>query len=274
MISVVINTKNEEGNIARAIRSVEGFADDILVADMNSSDNTPAIARTLGARVITVPDFGFVEPARELAVEAALHDWILILDADEVLRPTLAGRLEEIASAGRPLTVRVHMMTFMFGTEIAHSGWSSARELHMRFFHRSVADFRPRIHTEPVARTGAEVITLPDQPEMCLIHFNYTDWSHFLAKLDRYTTVEAIHALEDPGNVSVPRTSEAIRVFVSRYFRDSGWRNGRQGLLLSLLMLCYHLLVAEKAKLRITHGTTESILAEYDSQASAFQNGS
>src|SRR6476620_10085547 len=71
LISVVINAKNEERWIVQAISSVEGFADEVVVADMASVDRTAQLARSAGAIVINVPEFGYVEPARRVAIDAA-----------------------------------------------------------------------------------------------------------------------------------------------------------------------------------------------------------
>ena len=89
MITAIINTRNEEHNVGRAISSLNEVADEIIVADMASSDDTVKIALQLGARIIEVPNIGFVEPARKLAVSAASHEWILLLDADEIVAPGL-----------------------------------------------------------------------------------------------------------------------------------------------------------------------------------------
>src|SRR5688572_12024024 len=94
-ISVVINTFNEEKNIERAIKSV-AWADEILVCDMHSDDNTAIIARKLGATVFLHKRVGFVEPARNFAISKASNDWILILDADEEIPGSLSDKFKEI----------------------------------------------------------------------------------------------------------------------------------------------------------------------------------
>lgn len=78
-VSVVINTLNEEKNIAFAIRSVSGFADEIVVVDMHSDDNTCKIAESFGAKVFAYERTNYVEPARNYAISKATGDWILFL---------------------------------------------------------------------------------------------------------------------------------------------------------------------------------------------------
>ncbi|PYU89881.1 MAG: glycosyltransferase family 2 protein, partial [Acidobacteria bacterium] len=96
-ISVVVNTLNEEKNLPYALRSVRSWVDEIVVVDMHSQDRTVEIAREYGAKVYSHEPMGFVEPARAFAVAQAGGDWILILDADEVVPLLLSRRLREIA---------------------------------------------------------------------------------------------------------------------------------------------------------------------------------
>ena len=88
-ISAVINTFNEEKNIKRCIDSLKNFADEIVVVDMQSIDKTKEIAKSMGAKVFDCDYVGYVEPARNFAIKKAKNDWILILDADEELLPSL-----------------------------------------------------------------------------------------------------------------------------------------------------------------------------------------
>ena len=114
-ISVVINTLNEEKNLPRAVASVKSFADEIVVVDMESTDKTPELAKSLGAKVFTHKKTGYVEPARNFALRQAQCPWLFILDADEevpeglddsiqpglLLRPTgTDGRVSGLVQAG------------------------------------------------------------------------------------------------------------------------------------------------------------------------------
>src|SRR3989337_4151360 len=92
-ISVVINTLNEEKNLPRAIASIKGLADEIIVVDMQSDDNTKEVAEKLGALVYDHKRTGYVEPARNFAISKASGDWVLVLDADEEVPPKLREKL-------------------------------------------------------------------------------------------------------------------------------------------------------------------------------------
>ena len=93
-ISVVINTYNAEEHLAQVIDSVKGF-DEVLVCDMESTDRTLDIARSHGCRIITFErkHYNIVEPAREFAIHQAQYDWVLVVDADELVTPQLKDYL-------------------------------------------------------------------------------------------------------------------------------------------------------------------------------------
>ena len=94
-VTCTIIACNEAERIARTIRSVEGLVDEVLVVDSGSTDGTQDIAKSLGARVIHNPWPGF-GPQKRFAEEAARHDWILNLDADEWLPPALQAELKAL----------------------------------------------------------------------------------------------------------------------------------------------------------------------------------
>ena len=89
-ISVVINTYNAERHLLQVINAAKGF-DEIVVCDMESTDNTLAIAKSMGCRVVTFEkkDYNIVEPARQFAIEQAAFPWVLVLDADEIVSEEL-----------------------------------------------------------------------------------------------------------------------------------------------------------------------------------------
>ncbi|MCX6704644.1 MAG: glycosyltransferase family 2 protein, partial [Candidatus Woesebacteria bacterium] len=95
-ISVVINTLNEEKNLPRAIASVKGLANEVVVCDMESGDKTVEVARSLGAKVFAHEKTGYVEPARNFAVSKASNPWVLVLDADEEVPDKLALKISQI----------------------------------------------------------------------------------------------------------------------------------------------------------------------------------
>lgn len=264
----IIHTKNEERNIARALRSLSGVCDELLVADMKSSDGTRAIAIGLGARVLDVPDYGYADPAWSLALDAVQADWIIRIDADEFLPPNLADRLKEIADTDAADVVDVPRLNFMFGKALRGTGWASDWDRHFFFFKpehlRSVPPELTKVHTTMGPLAGARVLRLPAEDDLSVWHFNYTDWAHFVTKMNRYTSLEAEQGV--PGARSSLRSliQSLVREIKYRGIKGRAWRDGYRGAGLVALMCTYRSLVWLKSRQLDEVGDEEAIRALYD----------
>lgn len=273
-ISVAMNTLDEEANLPYALRSVAPWVDDIVVVDMGSTDGTVEIARRFGATVIEHPPLGFADPARAVAVDATRGDWILILDADEVVPPALARELRRIAAEGRRDVVYIPFRNFFVGAALRHTFVGLGNDRHARFFRRGSLRTSGRIHAyvrpEPAART----VTLPRRPELAMQHFGYLDLAHFAAKIDRYTTIEArqMYARGEHAG-SVRALWSTIGEFLTHYVRFRGFLDGWRGLYYSLFMAHYY--AAKWGKLRELHevGGRDRVRAAYRAEAEAWLAG-
>lgn len=250
LITGIIHTKNEERNVAQAINSLRQIADEIVVADMNSADRTREIAEELGARVISVPDYGIPEPAFEISYSAAKHPWIFRLDADEILPKSLAAKLLEVANGGDWDVVEIPYLNFFIGRPLLHTGWGPVSDRHTRFFRKSkLQTSSSRVHTEDTFSADARLLKLEPEISTSVWHFNYLDWSHFLEKLNRYTTAEATAIIDSGKSFGGRQLLRAcIKEFAWRYLRRRGYKDGYRGAVLTFLMVTYR--VAIYAKLR------------------------
>jgi (heptosyl)LPS beta-1,4-glucosyltransferase len=247
-ISVIINTLNEEAHIASAIASVKE-ASEIIVCDMHSDDKTAEIAKKLGAKVVTHKRVGYVEPARNFAISQAKNDWILILDADEVVTDDLWKMLVEIAARGDIDYVEIPRKNLIFNKWMIGSMWWP--DYNIRFFKKNAVIWSDRIHSKP--QTKGQGTTLPAKEQLAFIHYHYTSVDQFLTRLNRYTSIQADHLVED-GYVF--RWQDVIEKplgeFLSRYFANNGYKDGLHGLALGLLQglsfLVMYLKVWEKEK--------------------------
>ena len=120
-ISAYIIAYNEAETVADAIRSVQ-WADEVVVADSHSTDDTAAIAQALGARVVQIPFQGF-GALRNEAVAACTHEWVFSLDSDERCTPEAAAELRELADRAEHGAYFVPRRNYFLGREIRHSGW-------------------------------------------------------------------------------------------------------------------------------------------------------
>ena len=261
MISVVINTLNEEKNIGRAIESVKSFADEIVVVDMESVDNTVSVAKKLGAVVFTHKPMHYVEPARNFAISKAKGEWIFIIDADEEAPKTLLVELGRIAHAGTHDFVRIPRKNIIFGKWMQHSRWWPDENI--RFFKKGSVSWEDEIHSIPV--TKGEGITLKSDVSFALTHHHYDSVEQFIDRLNRYTSIQA-EELHKRGKSAtyVDFVKRPTSEFVSRYFAGLGYKDGIHGIALAFLQafseLCVYLKLWQLGGFRDEHARLPQIV--------------
>jgi glycosyltransferase involved in cell wall biosynthesis len=267
-ISAVINTLNEERNLAYALRSVRAWVDEIVVVDMHSEDRTVEIAREFGAEVYLFERMGFCEPARKYAVEQATGEWVLLIDADEMIPLRLSEKLMEIAADDAADVVVVPWLNYLLGGPLWHTGWGPDQDDHPRFFKKDKMSLNSRIHGSTRPSPGTRVLRLAYDDKLPFHHFNYVDSAHFLEKLNRYTTIEAQQAFERGEPVSRYKAlRQAAAEFKNRYFRLRGYRDGWRGFYLSGFMAMYRWATCAKLQELYSTGGRDNILNSYRSAA-------
>ena len=231
-ISVVINTLNEEKNIARAITSIKGLADEILVVDMHSSDNTVEIAEKFGAKVYLHKNVGYVEPARNFAISKARKDWILILDADEELPFKLVKKLKDIVKNPKADYYRIPRKNIIFDKWMKYSRWWP--DYNIRFFKKNSVSWSDEIHSIPLTQgTGADIEA---KEELAIIHYNYSSIEQYLERMNRYTSIQADFLINQGYKfIWKDLITKPTGEFLSRYFSGEGYKDGLHGLSLCLL---------------------------------------
>jgi glycosyltransferase involved in cell wall biosynthesis len=267
-ISAVINTLNEEKSLPFALRSVQPWVDEIVVVDMYSDDRTVDIAREFGAKVFFHERMGFVEPARPFAVAKATGDWILLLDADELVPFPLSQRLLAIAQGDRADLVRIPWLNYLLGAPLMHTGWGPTQDPHMRFFKRGFLQASPQIHSPLLPRSGGRVLVIPYEPACAILHFNYLDSADFLERLNRYTSIEAQQAFERGERATpVGVLIKAAKGFGLHFIKRRGFRDGWRGFYLSLFMSFYRIVTAAKLQELTALGPRELIESRYRQEA-------
>lgn len=249
-ISVVINTLNEEKNLSRAIASVRKLADEIVVVDMESDDNTIEIAKAAGAKVFTHKRTGYVEPARNYAIDKCDGDWILILDADEEISGKLAAKLADVTKSDAGANYyRLPRKNIVFGKWLEHSRWWP--DYNIRFFRKGSVIWDDTIHSIPKA--SGEGIDLPVSENSAIIHYNYSSVFQYIERLNRYTDIQAESLVKSGYKFNwQDLIRKPVSEFLSRLFDGEGYKDGIHGLALSLLQafseLCVYLKIWEKEK--------------------------
>ncbi len=227
-LSVVIIARNEARRIGSCLDSVR-FADERIVADTGSEDDTALVAEAHGARVISIPFTGF-GPTKQQAIEKARGDWVLSLDADEQVSAALGDEiLEAIRAGGASDGYILRRRAWFLGRRINHGGWGSDQVL--RLFRRGRGRFSEDLVHERIAVAGP-VGRLRHHLE----HHSEATFAGYLAKIERYSTLAAEAIAADPeeragvGPGLAHATARLIKMCVFR----GGWRDGLHGALLAV----------------------------------------
>ena len=231
-VSVVINTLNEEKNLPRLLASIKGFADEVVVVDMESEDKTAEIAEKWGASVYSHRKTGYVEPARNFAISKARYEWILILDADEELPKTLAKKLQQIAKNPTADYYRIPRKNIIFETWIKHSKWWP--DYNIRFFKKGKVSWSEVIHSVPMTQgKGADLLAKEDY---AIVHYNYASLEDYLYRMNRYTSIQS-QILISSGYKFIWKDliSKPSAEFLGRYLVSEGYKDGVHGIALALL---------------------------------------
>ncbi len=242
-ISAVVNTFNEEKNIVRCLDSVRQFVDEVVVTDMYSTDNTVMLAKKSGAKVFYHENTGYVEPARNFALAKAGGDWIFLIDADEVLPETLGEKLRRLAEHADYDFYRLPRKNLIFKKWIQHSGWWPDHQI--RFFKKDKVTWGDDIHSIPI--TEGKGMDLPPEEKNALVHYNYDSVEQFVARLNRYSGIEAEAKIRSGYEFKLKNLLTApVNEFLARYFAWEGYKDGLHGLVLALLQAFSFLVVELK----------------------------
>ena len=259
-ITVVMVTYNEERMLAESLDSVRALADEIVVGDLGSKDASRSIALAHGAKVVDLPHAEAVEMVRPGLVARASGDWILLLDPDEVVSPRLCVSLRQLMEANDHDVAELTFLTYMMGRQLRGTGWSPARERHVRFFRRGRVELRSEVHSPPRAKHGARLASLGPEAG-CVHHFNYVSWEQFITKMNRYTSLEASDRFASGASASVWGLVRELALEVAgRGVLDRSWRDGWRGAALLMLMLAYRTLVFAKHRLLVSVGTQADVV--------------
>jgi len=225
-ISAVIITRDAAAHLAEVLAAVD-FCSERLVLDSGSTDETCEIARTAGARV-EHQDFLGYGPQKCRAVALACHDWILAVDADEVLDEGARDAIRRLDLADPHACWALRRRTFIGGQEVRHGAWR--HDLVLRLFNRTTAGFKPLpVHEE--VESGRRPELLPGSLE----HYSYASCGDVLARAIRYAPLKAaiMRRKGQPARVwTLP--FRGLAAFLGSYLWRGGWQDGAAGFVVAL----------------------------------------
>jgi glycosyltransferase involved in cell wall biosynthesis len=234
-LTVTVITRNEAADIGDALASV-AWADEIVVVDSESTDETAAIARRHNARVVVREWPGYVGQKNH-AASLASHDWILSLDADERVTPGLAAEIKALM-ARAPEAIghaafRIPRVTWHLGRWIRTTDWYP--DYQVRLYDRRAAQWSGRYVHEAVAVRGTTGRLRGE-----LQHYAYRDIADHLETIDRYTTLAARQMQESGRRASLLEIAgHPPLAFLRNYIAHGGIRDGVPGVIISAMNAYY-----------------------------------
>ena len=186
-ISVVINTYNAERDLERVLDAVKDF-DEVLICDMESTDKTLDIAKKYGCNIVTFErkTYNIVEPAREFAIHEARFDWVLVVDADEIVTPELKEYLyRRIKEDDCPNGLYIPRKNYFMGRFMR----CHYPDHILRFFRKDKTHWPPIIHCTPVVDGRVEKIPAKNK-ELAFEHLANDSVENIVNKTNQYTRNE------------------------------------------------------------------------------------
>lgn len=240
-LSVLIITLNEEYNLARCLKSLPK-CDEIIVLDSGSSDNTLEIAKSFGAQV-SYRKFDNYSAQKNTGIERCHGDWVLCLDADEVLDKKLAEEILKIISLDidkGPVAYRLKRSLVYMGKKLR---FGKTTDYPTRLFRRSLGRFEKSIHEELVLSQGRTVYL----NQGILLHYSYKNLTEYFYRFNAYTS--ALAQTNYQKQKKIFWFGHAMRPwaeFFRRYILTLGFLDGWQGYSFALLSSFYAFVKYEK----------------------------
>ncbi|MEN9590013.1 MAG: hypothetical protein RLZZ481_1799 [Pseudomonadota bacterium] len=226
-LSVIIITKNEATRIADCLASV-CFADEVIVLDGFSTDDTASVARALGAQVHQVADWPGFGPQKNRVLALATQPWVLSLDADERVTPELQAEIIQTLSDPAYDGYRLARLSEFCGKQIHHSGWWP--DYVLRLFRRELGAFDDVPVHEQVVLTGRV-----GKLKACLLHFPFENLDALVVKINRYSGEAAKLMATQGKRVGVlGLIGHSVWTFIRIYLLKRGFLDGRHGFVLAV----------------------------------------
>lgn len=229
-ISAVIITFNEESNIDRCLLSMKDVADEVVVVDSYSTDNTPDIAKNYKARVVTQSFLGFTEQ-KNFALDQATYDHVLSLDADEVLSDELIKSILAVKKDWKSDGYMLNRLNNYCGKWIKNSGWYPDYKL--RLWDRRKGRWVGGLVHETVKIDSSSV----DKLEGNLLHYSYTSINQHIQQIVKYSDLGAAD-LSTHNKKIIPFLHlwlYPVYTFFNKYLLKQGIRDGYYGFIIAYL---------------------------------------
>lgn len=253
-ISVVINTYNAGKYLKIVLDSVRAF-DEVVVCDMESVDDTINIATQYGCKIVTFPkgEHRICEPARDFAIHSASNDWVLVVDADEIVPAALRQYLYDyIDKSGDKVALAIPRINLFMDKE--------ARDLpdyQLRFFKKDLAKWHPVIHSRP--EIDGKIGKVPNKRVLSFRHLDNPSVSSRINKIDRYSDYEVGKRCNRRYGL-FDLAFRPMWFFIKSYILGRGFLDGVRGIIKAYLAMVYQIVFVSKIIENQTHDNQSNTL--------------
>ena len=237
-LTIIVHTRNSSRTLEKALHSISQIASQLIVMDMESSDNSIEIAKKYNAEIYTTKNVGYTDPARNEAIQKVSQPWLFLLDADEWIESELREKIQSLIQMSDD-SISAYAFpreNHIFGL-IAKTGWWP--DYQVRLFRNGTVRWGSKIHSKPEI-TGL-IQQMPDEKQFAIQHDNYPTVFEFVDRLNRYTTIEA-----ENGRSQQSPLKTFIDEYLRRYVVMDGMKQGNYGQSLAVLQGMYEAVKAIK----------------------------
>lgn len=232
-LSVVLATFNEEANIRRCLEAVKNLTDDLVVVDGSSTDNTVKIAKHLGAQVISTSNKPIFHINKQLAMNEAKGEWVLQLDADEVVDDELKQSIRDIVSSDSEFDAFwIKRKNYFLGKFLTKGG--QYPDMVIRLYRNGKARLPQKDVHEQMEVDGTIGIV-----DGHLLHYNAPTFKRYIANANSYTSLTAHNMKQNGLTVGLIHDLQylfwkPVWTFLKIFFRHKGYRDGFPGFVFAL----------------------------------------
>lgn len=230
-LSVALIVKNEENSLPQCL-DILSWADELVIVDAGSTDNTIEVAKKYTDKVFSEPDWQGYGIQRQRAQSYATSDWVMMIDADEHITPELKDSIQQVIQQNDHSKVyALPRLSWVFGRFIRYSGWYP--DYVVRLYPRNKAKYGDeKVHEKLHYGDDMQVVKLKGD----LLHYTYRDLEHYLVKSASYAAAWAEQRQAKGKRSSLSQGFlHGLACFLRMYLFRLGFLDGRQGLLLAIL---------------------------------------
>lgn len=239
-ISAVIVVHNQVDLLTNCLKSISEWVDEIIIIDLESTEDVKSVTDAFKAKYFIHKFVPIVENIRQDSLKYAEHEYVLFIDPDETIPPSLAKDLSVKVETGEFDYFMTPRQNYVFGKWVRHSRWWP--DLQTRVFRTDKVTWGKTLHVEAVA--SGKGYTYESVEAFALRHDNYRSLDEFISKNMRYAKADALERVKSGDKFSLlAATQLSVSELISRFFAGEGYKDGMHGLVLSILQSFYYFMV-------------------------------